>query len=309
MDLKLLRLLDALFSTGSVSDAARTLGLAPATLVRHLARLRALTGARLVVKAGGEFRLAASSHEILPFVREAIAAMEKIASGPPPFDPTLSRRTFRLAVPDSLDPDYLPTLLSRLRHEAPHTQLDVLMLTEDHDFIGGLESGEVDAVIGNWPSTPTHLRKAHLYDDPVVCLTSPSTLRQLGGQLTSAAYLDASHIAISPYGGWQVGPLEHQFRLLKLDRRVAVTVPRCSLVPGILARDPLLFTTGARFARFWAAAFDLTVLPCPVPLGCLRYHQLWHERGQSSAATRWLLSRCEETARRRTRPVAAEHDH
>lgn len=289
----LLRVLDTLLTTRSLPRTARQLGLTRDKLAGHLASLRQLTGDRLVEAAGGRLRVTPHGLAVSACAREAIAAMMQIAAGPLPFEPARSQRIFRVGIADSLDPDCLPRLLGQLRSEAPRVRLDVLTVTEEHDFIGGLEAGLLDGVIGNWPAPPPHLRKAHLYDDPVVCLAGPSMLAGIDGPLTCSAYLDAAHIAVAPYGAWQGSAIEQQLRQRKLNRHVALTVPRCSLVPAVLLREPLLFTTGARFARFWAMALGLTVLPCPIPLDPLRYHQLWHERGQASAATRWLLAQCE----------------
>ncbi len=52
VDLNLLVALDALLAEGSVTGAARRLGLSPAATSRTLARLRAATGDPLLVRAG-----------------------------------------------------------------------------------------------------------------------------------------------------------------------------------------------------------------------------------------------------------------
>lgn len=51
-DLNLLPALDALLAEGSVTAAARRLGLSPSAMSRTLARLRAATGDPLLVRAG-----------------------------------------------------------------------------------------------------------------------------------------------------------------------------------------------------------------------------------------------------------------
>src|SRR6195952_1584484 len=53
VDLNLLPALDALLVEGSVTGAARRLGLSPSAMSRTLARLRSMTGDALLVRAGG----------------------------------------------------------------------------------------------------------------------------------------------------------------------------------------------------------------------------------------------------------------
>src|ERR1700712_3351038 len=52
IDMNLLTALDVLLAEGSVTGAARTLGLSPSAMSRTLARLRATTGDPLLVRAG-----------------------------------------------------------------------------------------------------------------------------------------------------------------------------------------------------------------------------------------------------------------
>jgi DNA-binding transcriptional LysR family regulator len=61
-DLNLLPALDALLAEGSVTGAARSLGLSRSAMSRTLARLRAVTGDPLLVRAGRSDRARSQRH-------------------------------------------------------------------------------------------------------------------------------------------------------------------------------------------------------------------------------------------------------
>ncbi|MCP3024556.1 LysR family transcriptional regulator [Cupriavidus basilensis] len=288
MDFAQLRVLQALLSNQSVSLAARELGLTQPAVSNRLRQLRLLTGDALLVRRGSGMQATARGHEVLRAARASLDAMAQITAGPAAFEPLQCRRRFRIALPDSLEPDFLPRLLGALRQRAPLVPVDLVPVSAGCDFIAALDAGTLDLVIGNWLAPPEHLRMAHLTEDEVVCLAGPAALREIDGSLTLARYLAMPHIAVYPYAARQPSMIDAHLARHNLTRQVAVTVPRCALAPDLVARLPLLFSTGRGFANAWASALSLTVLPCPVAFPPMRYYQLWHERTHASPAHSWL---------------------
>ena len=65
-------------------------------------------------------------------------------------------------------------------------------------------------------------------------------------------------------------------------------MPEFNLAPYVLMRSDLVLTTARRFAEHYAAALPLTIVRAPSELAPMRFYQLWHERSQTSPASRWL---------------------
>ena len=87
-----------------------------------------------------------------------------------------------------------PEIVARLRKLAPHSQVVLHSLGPDYNYVAALESGELDAVIGNWPQPPQGLHMAKLFEDEVVCLVSPKHPAVRRGW-DQDAWLAAEHIA------------------------------------------------------------------------------------------------------------------
>ena len=75
-DLNLLHTLDILLSEGSVAGAARRLALSPSAMSRALARLRAVTGDELLVRAGRNLVPTPRAVEMREKVRELVQNVE-----------------------------------------------------------------------------------------------------------------------------------------------------------------------------------------------------------------------------------------
>lgn len=296
IDLHLLRILEALLVTRSVSLAAQKMGLTQPAVSHRLRELRRITGDPLLVRQGGGMQRTECALEILDAARTCLDGMVAIASGVPEFDAMQCDRTFRVAIPDSLEPEFLPRLIASLRHRAPQASLEVRPVTQTWDIQRAFESGDIDLVIGNWPNPPLQLRRRIMFDDEVVCLAGPPARSLLKGGLTRTQFLALPHIGIQSRACGLSDPINEALLRCGVERRIALTVPRCTLAPNLLRVQPMLFTTGKRFAQSYGMPLGLTAYPCPVPIGPLRYYQLWHGRGHASPALRWLRSLCEEAA-------------
>jgi DNA-binding transcriptional LysR family regulator len=92
--------LDALLQDGSVSGAARRLGLSTATVSHALARIRERLGDPLLVRAGRAMVLTPRALALKPAVRAALAAAEQALAVDRPFAPAELARDFVIHASD-----------------------------------------------------------------------------------------------------------------------------------------------------------------------------------------------------------------
>src|SRR3569623_714038 len=129
--LNLLVALAVLLEERSVSRAAERLHLSQPAVSAALARLRAYFGDPLLVPQG---RRMVPSAEALAMRRELEAILDSVSNlvvRSAGFDPTTSRRTFRICASDYLLAVLFPKLLPELARLAPAVGLDLLPPSED----------------------------------------------------------------------------------------------------------------------------------------------------------------------------------
>jgi len=131
-DWTLWRSFRAVLRTGSLSAAARSLGLTQPTLGRHIAELEARLGVALFTRAPDGLRPTATAAELGPEA-EAMAAtaasLLRLASG----EAEGERGTVRLAASEMVGAEVLPPILGAFRaaHPGVTTELVLSNITED----------------------------------------------------------------------------------------------------------------------------------------------------------------------------------
>ena len=177
---------------------------------------------------------------LLEPVRQALAQMELIATQQVHFHPAESRQVFNIAAPDYLNAIALGEVLRRVRQEAPHCTVIMHSMAHDVDYTHALESGMYDAVIGNWPQPPEYLRLAPLFEDEVVCLMRKSH-PMAARPLTLDDYLQADHIAPTPYTVGQRGVIDLYLAKERIKRNIVAYVPYFGMIPYMLLQFDAIF--------------------------------------------------------------------
>jgi len=301
IDLHLVRVLHTVITEGSVSRAAMKLASSQPAVSAQLKRLRALTGDALLVRSGTGMAPTATALSLVEpaaaILREAEALFgERRASRG--FDPATSEARFTIAASDYLDPLFLPELVARLQAGAPNATIDLHPLSGDYDYRRSLARSELDLVIGNWLEPPGELHLGRLVSDDIVCLVGEDhPAARNPRSWNEARYLDAEHVAPTPFAPGARGVIDEHLAGLGLARRVVVRSPHFGLIPLMLAQTRLVLTTGRLFCSRYVDALPVKIIRCPVEFPALNYYQLWHEVTHASAAGRWLREQVREVAR------------
>ncbi|XOT94541.1 LysR family transcriptional regulator [Alcaligenes pakistanensis] len=287
LDLHLLRVLQSLLKEHSVSRTAIRLGMSQPAVSNALRRLREITGDPILLRGKKGMVPTERGPFLLAHATEALQAIERISATAEPVDPSQSTRVFNLGAPDYLDGAFIPDIAERVRRQAPQARLVVHTINPDLDYVQALEEGELDVVIGNWLEPPEKLHLARLFDDDVVCMLGRHhPLAQRG--LSLQHYLEMPHLAPSAHVTDKRGFIDGCLAEQGISRQVQMVVPYFGLVPGILSRTDMVFTTNRQFAEYYARILPITVLPCPVHFPLMRFYQLWHPRTHNAAELLWF---------------------
>ena len=301
IELSLIRAFHTVITERSVSRAALKLATTQPAVSGQLKRLRGLMGDPLLVRAGGGMLPTALALSLLPAAAQVLQGAQAMFGGHGAtrnFVPEVAEHAFRVAASDYLDPLFLPSLVARVRAQAPGVTLDLLPLTREYDYRAHLARGEVDLVVGNWLQPPAELHLGRLVSDEIVCLVAanhPATRN--ARRWNTEAYLASDHIAPTPFHAGGHGVVDDHLRAQGLERRIMVRCPHFGLAPEMVARSSLVLTTGRQFCARYVGVLPVRVVRCPVEFPPLNYYQLWHDLTHASAAVRWLREQVRDVAR------------
>ncbi|WP_114973892.1 LysR family transcriptional regulator [Rhodoferax ferrireducens] len=307
IDLHLIRVLHTVLTERSVSKAAIRLGMHQPAVSASLKRLRDFAGDPLLVRSGAGMVPTDAALRMVEPAASILRAAEMLFSDARGFEPATARHAFRVAASDYLDPLFLPQLVAQIKSQAPLCHIEIYPLSAASDYRAQLAQGEIDVVIGNWPTPPGDLHLGRLFGDEVVCLVAKNHPAVRRGW-DAAAWLAADHIAPSAMHPGAKGVIDDYLDAQGLQRNITARCPHFGLIPAMVASTLLVLTTGRQYCERYVDILPVKILTCPIEFPRMMYYQLWHERTHTSASSKWLRERVKAVAanlKKNQRPSAA----
>ena len=286
-DLNLLRVVLAVHEEGSVSAAARRLGISQPAASAALARLRAALGDPLFVKTSRGMEATPRATTLIPLARDILNRVHRDLLTQTAFDPATSGERFTIAMSDIGEMVFLPRLLEHLSRLAPNAQVRSVSASPaaiEH----GLEAGEIDLAVGYFPDLKkSSFFQQRLFTHHFVCLLrADHPLR--GRKLTLAQFLRLDHAVVRAEGRSQE-ILERHLEKRRITRKIALLTPHFMSIPMVIARSDLVVTVPHALGRYLAASgAGVKVMEPPVKLPGIEVKQHWHRKFNNDAKVTWL---------------------
>jgi len=290
VDLNLLPALDALLTEGSVTGAARRLGLSTSAMSRTLARLRSMTGDPLLVRAGSGLvptpRAIAMRDQVREVARDARTLLGPEVSE---VDPGTLERTFVVRANEGFVALFAAPLVAAVVGAAPGVRLRfVPRLVKD---ALGLREGRVDLEIGVLGDSAPEVRTRAIFRDRFVGVARIGH-PLLASPVTPASYAQCWHVVASRKAVID-GPVDQALAELGLRRTIAAVVAgfpdamRIARDTDVVAQVPRSLVR-ADLPSVASLAEGLEVFELPMPLPEIVISAMWHPRLDADPAHRWL---------------------
>jgi DNA-binding transcriptional LysR family regulator len=283
IDLNLLLVLDVLMAERSVTRAAQRLGRTQSAVSHSLARLREQLGDPLLVKTNQGMRASAFAERLSAQVRPVLADIRRVLAPQHSFEPALSERVFRLAVPDFAT-GFFPELLQRVLSIAPRVALE--WATPNESTQAQLLEGQLDLAL-----IPAKVRRA----DGVDC-TDASALQwacfarhdhPAWKRWNAQAWTAWPHVMVRISDGLS-SPVAQATGAMGLRRRVGAWVPNFSTVAPLLAHSDLIATLPALTVMNAMKTHQLACRAAPFALDPMTHVLAWSTRHGADPAVVWL---------------------
>lgn len=285
IDLNLLPALDALLAEGSVTRGARRLGLSPSAMSRTLARLRAMTGDPLLVRAGNGLvptpralamrdRVRELAHEARGLLGPQSAALDL---------GTLATR-FTVRANEGFLALFAAPLVAAVLQAAPGVQLRFVSRAVKN--AESLREGRVDLEIGVLGASGPEVRTRAVYRDRFVGVVRAGH-PLLERPVRAADYAACRHVVTSRKGVVH-GPVDEALAAIGLRRAIAAIVTGFPDALRIARETDLVAQVPRSLVSAKALAEGLTAFDLPVETPEIVVSAMWHPRLDAEPAHRWL---------------------
>jgi DNA-binding transcriptional LysR family regulator len=292
LDLNLLRVLEALLREGSTVKAAADIGLSQPAVSAALGRLRHALGDDLFVRRGQGLEPTDYARSLEIPLRDILARLEALLSGPRDFDPATDRSRIRLSGSDFFAELLMPALAARLSKLAPAMRVQLFNLVSDRQLMQ-LAAREVDILLVPAMPLPEWADSQAVLHSPLTLIARHDHPRfaaaglRPGDAVPLDLYCALGHVIFSPEGELR-GRGDDALAHIGRRRKVAMTMPVFSGVYHAVSESDLIALIPDQLAERIAPRAGLALYRPPVPIAPVELAMIWHKRSSSTPAHRWL---------------------
>lgn len=283
LDIKQLRVFQAIVRERNASKAANQLGLTQQAVSEHLKKLRDVFDDRLFLRKTNGFVPTPFAEELSVGVDKLLNDFEVLLS-PTNFDPKTISGTFVIAATDYAQQVVLPALISKLRLQSPNLKLIVRDFEIDmlHEL---MESGKVNLAIAFPDYIPESYPIVKLFEEHHVCVASPNaSISQITPSLEEVANYPS--IIASPSRPNFKGSIDDWFKQFGLKRNIVVSAPCFSIVPMYLETTDSISFLPSRAIK----GLDLVEITLEQSPDKFDVIAAWHPRYNDDVLQRWVVS-------------------
>ena len=291
---RLLRLFDALFTTGSVTKAAEKLGQRQPTISIWLARLRQELDDPLFIRSAEGMLPTPRAEALIGTARQALEMLRRLAELRSDFDPATAKRRFTICMTDGSHITLLPAILAYVRRIAPGVRIEAAQIGADTPRM--LQSGEADLALGFISDLDAgHFQQA-LFPQDWVCLVNANHAR-IRDRITARDFRREAHVLVRSGTGHQLLADALQKQRMVLD--IALELPGFLGLPAIVGTTDLIATLPRHIGETLAHYYGLRVLDCPLSIAGFTVKQYWQARFHHDPASQWLRDVCRQLFQQR----------
>jgi DNA-binding transcriptional LysR family regulator len=286
VDLNLFVVLETIYTAGGITRAAETLHLSQSAISHALSRLREIFKDPLFVRQGNIMVPTPFARTIIEPIRRGIAALETSLNGVSYFDPSTSKKSFKLGMSSSYETLVLPKVMEYIAMQAP--QVDVTVCSWDRSKLETeFLSGNIDVALDICAPVGDGIRSKRFSSHEFVVLARANhpTL-QPDVPICLETYLEHEHILVTSRKkelGLEDIALSQQNRARTIRLRCLSYFAGCEVV----SRTNLLLTAPIEVALNFHKEFKNQISPFPFASAFDTY-LYWHTNMENDPANAWL---------------------
>lgn len=293
-DINLLVVFESMMHERNVSRVGEKLFLGQPTISSAIARLRLMFDDPLFVRSGRSMEPTSRAEEIFSNLSPALDGIAAALSRCQAFDPVSSEATFHIGISDDVEYALLPSLLRRLRIEAPNMAL-VVRRADHWQMSQMLSCGEISLGISQTMELPANSRRKGLRPIRPMLLRADAQ----SGELGLEEFCRRPHAVVSSMGN-VIDDSDRALDLIGRQRKVVLAVPQFSALPVLLADSDIIAIVPDYVALAMNGSGGLRAEFAPLELPQHELSMVWRAATHNDPGERWLRTRfstflCEQT--------------
>ncbi|WP_042143925.1 MULTISPECIES: LysR family transcriptional regulator [unclassified Pseudoalteromonas] len=303
IDLNLLVYLDTLLRECNVTRAANQLSITQPAMSNGLKRLRNLLNDPILVRTSDGMVPTERAKELQPVIRGVLLTLEETLQPNRDFEPSKSKRVFRIMASDYAASTLAPKLLNKLQLHAPDTTLDIV--TPSDVTFHDVENGKVDMAINRFDNLPQSFHQKRIWKDSFSCLVNANNPVIENFSLDS--YLKARHIWVSktgfgvgvgmdPADVQKLGWVDEALAKFGKQRNIASFTRNYHVAIHLAKEQNLIATLPSKVANIYKNNSDVVILDAPFPIAPFELDMIWSPLLHRDASHIWLRQQISEVA-------------
>ncbi|MGH8443495.1 MAG: LysR family transcriptional regulator [Nevskiaceae bacterium] len=295
IDLNLLVVLDAIYTEGGITRAAKKLHLTQPAISHSLGRLRELFKDELFTREGRAMAPTPLARSLIDPLRRSLRGLEVTLNELEAFDPATTQKRFAVGVRDVFESTLLPPLLKRVSRAAPSIDVAAVQIGR-RELESELTAGTLDAALDVLLPMSDQIRRRRISLDRQVVVARrghPAVRRGL----TLATYLKQHHVLVSSR---RAGPGLEDVELSRqgLSRRIRLRCQHYFAACRVVSQTDLVLTMPGNYAKIANRQFGNQILRLPLEMPPLDAYLYWHANVENEPANRWLREQVVDSFRK-----------
>lgn len=289
ISLHLFTILNTILSEQSVTRAAVQLNMSQSAVSAALARLRNLFGDPLLVR--GKSRLVPTERakemmHSLATIGECVDLMTARTVGKS--EAVVPRKCIVSCV-DEISTFLIPVITAEVLASAEHISIEFRSMNSLDVFVE-LDAGRLDtAIVSGFGATPAGHELVGT--DDIVCMMSKRHPFARHASLTRPQYERSEHVALNSHLLNRRSTFDQILQDCGIRRRNSVALPFADVIPHLLQRSNLIFTTSRKFAAHYAALLPLHTATLEADLPTIQYFQTSTYATKDPLRVAWVASK------------------
>ncbi len=285
LDLNLLLAFQVLLEERNVTRAARRLNVSQPAMSAALSRLRDYFQDELLVVHGRRMHPTPHAESLAGPINQLLGDAEALITASARFDPTSTRRAFRIVASDYITSSVVAPLAARLAQEAPGIRLELMLPAEEAAQL--VMEGKADLIVTPedfaQPGQPCEL----LCEERQV-IVGWAENPAFAGHFSQADFGRLGHVAVHVGSNRVPSFADRQIEQMGQARRVEITCGSFTMLPWLIEGTQRIAIVHERLARLLVAHFPLAIAEIPFPFPVMREAMQFHRAREMDEGLRWL---------------------